>query len=83
MTTHRSDGEDGEDGERGKRGERGESAEDGEARIGIFRRAAVLRYSQPVQADTPEMLAPRRAGLPALGIALALSAAVLAWLLQG
>ena len=47
------------------------------ARIGIFRRIAVQRYSQPLEIDTPEMLAPRRPGLLALGVVLACSAALL------
>jgi len=51
-----------------------------DARIGIFRRIAVERYSQPLEADMPEMLAPARRGL--LTVALVLlgaSAALLLW----
>lgn len=46
-------------------------------KIGIFRRIAVQRYSQPLEIDTPEMLAPRRPWLLALAAVLACVAGLL------
>lgn len=39
-------------------------------RIGIFRRVAVERYSQPLESNQPELLAPWRAVAKALGLGL-------------
>ncbi len=51
-----------------------------DARISIFRRIAVERYSQPLEADMPEMLARLPWGLPALALVLlCVSAALLLW----
>jgi len=48
-------------------------------KIGIFRRVAVERYSQPLDSDIPEMLTPHRPGICLLAVALALLALGLLW----
>jgi hypothetical protein len=49
-------------------------ARDNSSKIGIFRRAAVERYSRPIDPDTPEMLSRSRPGFTLLGFLLLLFA---------
>ena len=50
------------------------------ARIGIFRRVAVERYMQPMESDTPEMLAAPASALFAAAVVLLCAACVLLFL---
>ena len=51
------------------------------SRVGIFRRVAVERYTQPLEPDIPEMLTPRVSGIMILaGLALLCAAVALLWI---